>query len=924
VKKGLFILIFVLIGLLSRGGPLDEKISIHTQNIYFPEFCNIIFQKTNLKIYYYEPWIDQINISIDVDSTSLGELLEYAIRGKNITIVEWEDFVLLLSDNKILPQLPDYKTNELISDSNLEINNNLPENENKFIIGRQANTKKTITIGNENGESTNKTANIKGYVKLKENQAPAVGTTMFIEETKTGKIADMNGNFYLSLRPGNYNAIFECVGLKKERYFFEVYSDGSFAIEMEESVLEIDEVVVYGNRQTNIKTKDPGLEKLIPKAIKELPMMMGERDLLKVSEMLPGIVSVGEGSAGLNVRGGNSDQNAFYINEIPIYNTSHLFGFFPIFNSDIISDFLIYKGHIPAQFGGRLSSVFDIHTRSGNMNKYSIQGGVNPVSANMTIEGPLINDKFSFLLNGRTTYSDWILSRINDPIISSSSASFNDFSSSLNYYNKGLQVALFVYYSEDKFVLSDINSFQYGNKGISLNISKTIGASLQVGLTLIGADYNNKTIDMQEALKAYSNKYNIGHYEAKIDFKHSINKNNNLEYGVSLIRYNLNRGSIQPYRDQSLINQVNLGNESGYEGAVFLSDIYNMFPWLSVTAGVRFSVYAPVGPKTINTYANGLPRDNKNIVDSIVFGSNEVMKWNYSPDIRIAANIETDPKGSVKVSFNQMQQNMFMLNNTISIAPNTQWKLSDYYINPSRSNQFSVGVFRNIPKGNWESSLELYYKTTNNYPEFKDGADFMNTSSIETQVLQGTQKSYGIEFYLKRSNKKLDGWLSYTYSRSFVEVDGENSWEKINKGEPYPSNFDIPHVLNTVINYHFNKRVSVASVLNYQTGRPVTYPTSIYYINGIQYVDYSSRNEYRIPDYFRMDLSLTIEGNLKKNKLIHSSWIFSLYNLTGRNNAYSVYFKTENGLIKSYKYSVIGVQFFTITWLFKLGNYDTE
>jgi hypothetical protein len=286
--------------------------------------------------------------------------------------------------------------------------------------------------------------------------------------------------------------------------------------------------------------------------------------------------------------------------------------------------------------------------------------------------------------------------------------------------------------------------------------------------------------------------------------------------------------------------------------------------------------------------------------------------------------MRTDANGTVKIAFNQMHQNLFVLNNTIALAPNSQWKLADYHIPPARSTQISAGVFRTFPKLGWETSVELYYKRTVNYPEFIDGADFLGNPLVETTVLPGFQHAYGLEFLLRRSGRRLEGWLSYTYSRSIVEVNGDQPWERINNGLAYPANFDIPNVLNTVIMFHFSRRVTASGVMTYQSGRPVTYPVSVYYIGGTPYVDYSDRNEYRIPDYFRLDLSLTIEGNLRRNKLLHNSFVFSLYNVTGRDNPYSVYFKLEDGKINSYKYSVIGVPIFTVTWLFKLGNYAAD
>jgi hypothetical protein len=369
---------------------------------------------------------------------------------------------------------------------------------------------------------------------------------------------------------------------------------------------------------------------------------------------------------------------------------------------------------------------------------------------------------------------------------------------------------------------------------------------------------------------------------------------------------------------------VALGKEKGIESSLFISDSYDIKPWLNLNIGLRYTLYAPIGPVTTYIYSPGEPMDIRYIYDTLTFGKNQPVHWYHEPDLRLAVKLETDNDGSIKLSFNQMHQNIFMLNPNISVAPNTQWKLADYHLLPSKSDQISLGVFRSLPKRGLETSAEIFYKRTYDNPEFKDGADFLKNPLVETSVLQGDQKAYGIEIYIKRSGRKLEGWLSYTYSRSLIQVNGEHSWDKINNGEVFPSNYDIPHSLNAVLNYYLTRRVIFSSILTYQTGKPITYPESVYYVNGTPYLDYSKRNAYRIPDYLRADFSLMIEGNLKKNKLLHSSLILNLYNAAGRMNPYSVYYNSENGKIKSYMYSVIGVPIFTATWLFKLGNYAAD
>jgi hypothetical protein len=653
-------------------------------------------------------------------------------------------------------------------------------------------------------------------------------------------------------------------------------------------------------------------------------MMMGERDILKVAEMLPGIVTVGEGSAGLNVRGGNYDQNAFYINRIPIYNTSHLFGFFPAFNADIIKDFSIYKGHIPAQYGGQLSSVFNIIGRQGNRKRFTARGGVSPVAANLSIEGPLKKDTSSFLLSGRYLYSDWVLRNIDDPVIHASKAGFSDLTASWNYDFRKSKLSLFVYHSQDKFNLASINSYQYSNNGASVNFNYNFSPSLRADFSITGSQYAFKTVDQQEPPLAYEHAYRIGDYRVNADFTHNLTTKNTLQYGAGITFYNLERGTVKPYGEKSVRLPVELGNDKGIENALYLSDSYDVLPWMNISAGLRLTLFNPIGPRTVYTYYPGAPKDPRYINDTLHFGNLQPIKWYFEPDLRVALIMRTDANGTVKVAYNQMHQNLFVLNNTIALAPNSQWKLADYHIPPARSNQVSAGVFRTFPLSGWETSLEFYYKRTANYPEFVDGADFISNPLVETTVLPGKQDAYGLEFLLRHNGQKLEGWLSYTFSRSIIKVNGDQPWERINNGLAYPANYDIPHVLNTVIIYHFSRRVTASGVITYQTGRPVTYPTSFYYVNGTPYVDYSNRNEYRIPDYFRLDLSLTIEGSLKRNKFLHNSFIFNLYNVTGRDNPYSVYFKLEDGKIKSYQYSVIGVPVFTVTWMFKLGNYASD
>ncbi|MDA3942729.1 MAG: TonB-dependent receptor [Bacteroidetes bacterium] len=922
--KQILLIVLILLVLRVQADKPDQIISCHVNELTFEQFCTMIFQKSGVKVYYKSSWTADLKVSIQADSITVFDAVSRAIRGTTLQLSVWNDNLVLLPDQVLISELPEFETADQENAPTEQQSKTLTTSEERYLTGRKAEVIQTLRVGESGSQLRGKKAKILGRVLDQETGEPVFYATVFIEETQTGAVTDVNGFFTLSLKPGKYYIVFDFLGYEKKKYQLEVLSDGNFSIQLSKTVYQIEEFVVYGDRQRSMKEKDPGLDKISMRSVKELPMLMGERDILKVSTTLPGIVNVGEGNAGLNVRGGGADQNAFYINNIPIFNPTHLFGFFPAFNSDIIKDFSVYKGHISAAFGGRLSSVFNIITRRGNRKNFTAHGGISPISANIVIEGPLKKEAVSVLLSARSTYSDWILQRIKDPDIRNSKAGFYDLAGGINFDNQNTQSSIFFYHSKDRFQLADLTEYDYANSGISFNVGYNFSKTLRGEFALVGAQYAFNTIDKQEISSAYKHDYQLGNYELKADFKHQLNEKHSLDFGASMVLFKLNRGTVQPFGFQSIRKTMELGNEQGLESAIYLADSWEVMPRLTLNTGMRLGLFNPVGPKTVYTYADGFPTDIRYINDSISFGRNEVIKWYVQPDLRIALNYETDEYGAVKLAFNQMHQNLFMLNNTISVAPNTQWKLADYHLKPSQSNQFSAGVFRTIPRMGLEFSAELYYKLTKNYPEFKDGAGFLDSPQVETTVLQGEQQAAGIELFLKRSSRRLEGWLTYTYSRSLVQVNNGQQWNSINAGKTYPANFDIPHVLNMVLNYHLSRRVSVSSIITYQTGKPITYPISAYYNEGTPYFDYSDRNAYRLPNYFRIDLSLTFEGNLKKKKLIHSSLNLSLYNLTGRDNPYAAYFKVENGRIRSYQYAIIGVPVFTATWIFKIGNYASE
>jgi hypothetical protein len=786
---------------------------------------------------------------------------------------------------------------------------------NEFVV-------KTFVVGTKKEGVNLKKATISGVIKNAEDGSPVIGATIFVKELETGTATDNAGIYTLTLPKGKFSLVVRSVDTEEAKYKVEVLSDGKLDLLLEKKVFMMEEVEIRSETRHNVKGIQMGFEKIAIKNIKEIPVVLGERDIVKVALLLPGVQSVGEGSSGFNVRGSPADQNLFYINNVPVYNTSHLFGFFSAFNPDVVNDFTLYKSNIPAKYGGRLSSIFELSARQGNPSKFSARGGISPITTRLLAEGPIVKDKLNFLVGLRSTYSDWVLNFVNVPEVKNSSATFGDLVTNLSYHvNSKNQLRLFTYYSFDKINLASEVKNNYGNAGASLSWFHTFNSRHDFDFALIYDKYNFTEENQDYALSAYKLAYELQHYEANLNFSYRLNDKHTINYGLNSILYNLNSGDYLPLNSGSLVEPIDLGSEKGLESGLFIDDEWKALPNLTLYGGLRLNNYACLGPNEVYKYLPGQPKIAENVLDTFYFDNNAIIK-NYSGlDYRFAATFLLNPDLSVKASFNTLHQYIFMLSNTVALSPTDKWKLCDYNIEPMEGNQFSLGVYSNLVAGLIETSVEGYYKKVNKLVEYKDGADLVVNEFPERDILQGQLDAFGIELMLKKPFGKWNGWINYTYASANVLVDNKITGEQNNFGKRYPANYDKPHSLNVVANYKVMKRLSFSGNLVYSTGRPITYPTSIYYQDGQKILSYSLRNEYRIPDYFRVDVSLTFEGNLRKKKKVHGSWVFSVYNLTGRNNAYSVYFKSESGMINGYKMSIFGSPIFSVTYDFKLGNY---
>ena len=917
-------LFFFLLTFKMLSAQKNEELSV-TGSFHssFVDFAAQLEREYPVRFFYRDEWVDTLKVNLDVKECPLMQLMDQVLRSTQFGYwLEAPGTIYILPDRKFVGQLPLFHLPEEESKENIAgpepAAGGLP---NRYLQGRRPDMIETIIIGSRDQARQGKRAVVTGKLTDAENGEPLIGATVYVSDLEKGAVTDQDGMLTLSLKTGSYQAVFRCVGMKELKGNLDVRSDGFFSLSMEKEVRAIEEVVVTGEETVKHGAR-PGLESVSVKTIKELPALMGEKDVMKIAQMLPGIVSVGEGSAGINVRGGNADQNLFYINKIPVYNSSHLFGFFSSINSDIIDNFSVYKGQIPAEYGGRLSSVFNVTTRRGNKNKTFSQGGISPISANAELEMPLKKEKASIMLSARSSYSDWILGRLKDPDLRNSSASFYDFATALDFnISEKNKVELFAYHSNDDFDLSKHSSYGYTNSGASVNLLHYFSPRLKSSVSLIGADYHFHKTEKSSVNDAYHHSYKLRHYEFRAHIDWHTGERHLLKAGVNSIFYDLNRGSVSPWGEGSLKIPVDLGKERGIEYAFFLDDNISLRKGVKLYAGIRYSLFTSLGPKTVRSYYPDTPREDSYVQNTTDYEKGEKIVRYRNPELRAGLDVRTGDFSSLRFSLTQMSQYLFMLSNTISIAPNDQWKLVDKHIKPPSSSQYTAGFYQELPWTKLSFSCEVYYKKAKNVVEYKDGADFLASPFVETSVLQGRHQAYGTELMLARETGRLSGWASYTYSRSLVTVDGPSDWADINHGQTYPANFDKPHVANLVLTYKFNHRFSLSSNVTYNTGRPVTMPESIYYIGDQPFIEYSDRNEYRIPDYFRLDISLKAEGNLKKKKPIHSYWLLNVFNLTGRSNANTLFFVSEEGHIRAYKYSVIGVPILTLSWNWKLGNY---
>jgi len=909
----------ITVATLSASAQTLRLISGTYDSATFEQVVLDIEKQTPYHIYYDRRATDSVRVSISFQNSEVTSVLGQIFSGTDLHFaVDSHNNIFVTQGREIMAALPDDFFNQGGPQNRIQTGPAFDYTEyEKREKQKKLAESRLYSIG---PKTTNMVGNgtIAGNVRDAASGEPVIGAAVFVENPMVGISTDQFGYYSLTLPKGRHELKIKSIGMKSTVRHIMVYGDGKLEIELEQDVTPLKEVVIESERDVRVTGVAMGLEKLDIKTMKNMPLALGETDIMKVVLTLPGVQTVGEGTVGLNVRGGATNQNLILFNDAVVYNPSHLFGFFSTFNPDVLKNVELYKSGITADYGGRLSSVLDVSSREGNLKKISGSGGISPITGRLTLEGPIIKDKTSFLIGGRSTYSDWILKKLDDPRLNDSKASFYDVNLNISHkFGEKDNLYLSGYMSRDKFKLDQDTSYSYSDRNASAKWKHIFNNRLFAVLTGGFSRYQYAVQSDANPVNAFDMNFEVRQINGKLDFNYFLSSKHTISAGISSVRYQLKPGDFQPEGPESLVVPDVLEKEQGQESAIYIGDNFEASPKLSLYAGIRYSYYQYLGPKTVYTYPPGSALDASVIQDTLRYDKGKSISNYHGAEPRFSARYSITDKMSVKFSYNRMRQYIQMLSNTTAITPTDIWKLSDTYIKPQIGDQYSLGFYATLRKSTIDVSVEAYYKAMENTIDFKNGATLLMNHHIETDVVNAQGKAYGAEFMIKKAAGKLNGWISYTWSRTFLQAKSDNESETVNEGAWYPSSYDKPHAVNFVGNYKFSRRFNFSLNTTYSTGRPITLPLAKYELGGSTRLYYSDRNQYRIPDYFRIDVSINIEGNHKVKKLAHSSWTFAVYNLTGRRNAYSVFFRSENGQVNGYKLSVFGQPIPTVTYNFK-------
>jgi TonB dependent receptor/CarboxypepD_reg-like domain/TonB-dependent Receptor Plug Domain len=757
---------------------------------------------------------------------------------------------------------------------------------------------------------------------------PLIGAVISVDFKKSGATTDAKGFFKIPLPVGEYIVKVSNVGYNPFRSKIYVKGDMVLNVELNDVTKQLEEVIVSASTsKKDIQTPSLGVTVLSLKGIKKLPTMMGEVDVIRSLQSLPGVSSVGEGANGLNIRGSNVDQNLIFIDDTPIFNPTHMFGLFSVFASDAIRDLELYKGGIPSRFGGRTASVLDIKMIEPNTEKFKMQGGIGLVSNRIMAEIPVIKEKLSVLVAGRLSANDFLFKSFAPDNLKNIRANFSDIATKIYFRpNTKNTISVSAYLSNDYYrvdslfsienVVAKQTSFDYGHKNGSFHWNHYFSPKLNMLVSAAVSNYVTKTY-APDSVNTINLNSAILYRNGSISFDYQPVENHKLNFGVSTTRYDIKPGTLND-GIVSRVATVKLDDEQSIEAAVFVDDEWKLNEKWTIQAGIRYTKYWRIGAGTVNTYAPDFMPSINTIISKKTYEPGEVMATYGGFEPRLTMKYSLAENTTMKMGYNRQQQFFQLLSNNTTPLPTSRWKTADSFIKPQQSDFATIGFFKTFNENVFEISLESYYRNVRNTLDFVSGANLQLNPNIETQLISGKSKAYGFEVMLQKKKGENSGWISYTYARAFNQMIGDfPEIQSINRGDWFATNYDKPHSFNVMWNIQPSTHHSFSFTFAYNTGRPFSSPSGSYDIGGKKYPVFAERNNDRVRDYHRLDFSWTINNPSMKHARWEGSWVFTVYNLYGRQNPYSVFFKsTKNGL-RAYELSVFASPFVSMTYNFK-------
>ncbi len=899
--------VFLLFGygtVLAQDQLLSEiRVSGNYQQASLASVLKDIESQTTLRFFYRDTDLSNIKIDMKFKDQSAQDVLTQLLDGTEIGFLHYRDGQITLMNRQVVDQV--YTINYYQALERSKKAERVPPQQRD----------QSIKIGDIREMSPSGKAVLSGNIINEEDNEPIIGANLTWTGLEGGTITDEHGFFSYELPVGSHEMIVQYVGFDDLIRTVNIYKDGEVQLQMKSAAINLDEITVTAqSADASVENVQIGVTTLDMKSIKKVPAFLGEADVVKNLLLNPGISSIGEGATGFNVRGGDVDQNLILQDEGFFFNASHALGFFSTFNTDLISTVDLYKGNIPATFGGRLASAMNVEMRNGDFERFGLKGGLGPVFSRLALEGPLIKDKVSFIAGLRSSYSDYILKQVKVLEVNRSSSFFYDANARLTIKpSEKSTIILAGYGSEDDFVYNQEFGFDYRTLMAQLIYKQIFSDRLYNKFSIVGSQYESAQTDL-EGVDASSVATGVSYLRAKEHLTYQPNRELKIDAGFSSTFYKVDPGRQDPFGDESEILGDVVEEEQGLESAVFANLEATLTPAFIISAGVRGVLYQFLGPGNIYEYADPDNPTENTIIGTKEFGKGETIQSYSNIEPRISMRYRFSEVSSIKIGYSRTSQYISQIFNTDSPTPNSQWQLSTNYLKPQKSHNTSIGYFRNFQDNLWETSLEAYYRNIDQLYDFRDFANLIVNDHLETELISGIGRTYGAELSVKKKKGEVNGWLSYTLSRSERQIEG------INRDDWYPSNFDKTHDISLVLNYQPNRRNTLTINFSYFTGRPTTPPVGNYRTtNGLIVPIYAERNQFRIPDYHRLDVAYTLGKGYKKDKKIQTSWTISVYNVYSRRNAFSVFFtQAAFRQAQANKLAVLGSVIPSVTFNFEI------